>query len=178
MKRVVEEIQQADREGKLSPLVSYRESTTHLPVVQAAIKEGIRLHPSTSLMLERFAPPEGAQFDDYFLPGGTIVGMCCWASARDENTFYDAHGYHPERWLDAELEHLKRMESVLEFNFGAGSRKCIGRNISIIEMAKIIPQFLRLFEVEMVNPHTPLKVESFSLAYQKGFMARVKSRTA
>ena len=33
------------------------------------------------------------------------------------------------------------------FQFGAGSRTCIGKNISLLEVYKLVPSFLRRFEV-------------------------------
>jgi len=33
-----------------------------------------------------------------------------------------------------------------------GSRTCIGKNISLMEMAKIIPQIVRHFDIELANP--------------------------
>jgi cytochrome P450 len=38
------------------------------------------------------------------------------------------------------------------FQFGAGTRICIGKNIALVELYKFIPQFLRKFKVELVNP--------------------------
>ena len=35
------------------------------------------------------------------------------------------------------------------FSFGAGSRVCIGRNISMIEMRKIIPLLVREFDMSI-----------------------------
>lgn len=35
------------------------------------------------------------------------------------------------------------------FAFSAGSRTCIGKNISLMEMVKIVPQLLRQFEVTL-----------------------------
>ena len=35
------------------------------------------------------------------------------------------------------------------FSFGAGSRVCIGKSISMIEMRKIVPQLLREFDVSI-----------------------------
>lgn len=35
------------------------------------------------------------------------------------------------------------------FPFGAGSRVCIGRNISMMELRKIVPQLLREFDIEI-----------------------------
>jgi cytochrome P450 len=33
-----------------------------------------------------------------------------------------------------------------------GSRTCVGKNISLMEMAKIIPQIVRKFDVELAFP--------------------------
>lgn len=33
------------------------------------------------------------------------------------------------------------------FQFGAGSRTCIGKNISLMEIYKLVPSFLRRFDV-------------------------------
>lgn len=35
------------------------------------------------------------------------------------------------------------------FAFGAGSRTCIGKNISLMKITKIVPQLLREFEVAL-----------------------------
>ena len=35
------------------------------------------------------------------------------------------------------------------FQFGAGSHTCIGKNISLLEIYKLVPTFLRNFKVRM-----------------------------
>ena len=51
-------------------------------------------------------------------------------------------------WLESSKEWLKQMEQSF-FAFGAGSRMCIGKNISLTEMTKIAPQLLGEFEVTL-----------------------------
>lgn len=36
--------------------------------------------------------------------------------------------------------------------FGAGARTCIGKNISLLELSKAIPQLVRNFEFKLVSP--------------------------
>jgi len=43
----------------------------------------------------------------------------------------DVDCFRPERWLDATEEQLKAMERS-SLAFGAGSRVCIGKNISMM----------------------------------------------
>jgi cytochrome P450 len=35
------------------------------------------------------------------------------------------------------------------FSFGAGTRSCIGKNISLLEMYKLVPALLHRFEVSL-----------------------------
>jgi cytochrome P450 len=35
--------------------------------------------------------------------------------------------------------------------FGQGARTCIGKNISLLEISKTIPQLVRHFDIEMEN---------------------------
>jgi len=35
--------------------------------------------------------------------------------------------------------------------FGAGNRTCIGKNISLMEMQKLVPQLMRYFEFSLVD---------------------------
>ena len=66
---------------------------------------------------------------------------------------YNVDEYAPERWIEANKEELKEMNGNM-FQFGAGSRTCIGKNISLLEVYKLVPSFLRRFEV---SPHVVLE---------------------
>lgn len=41
-----------------------------MPYLQAVIREGLRIHPSTGLPLERVVPKGGAQIAETFFPEG------------------------------------------------------------------------------------------------------------
>ena len=78
---------------------------------QAIIKESLRMHPSLCMPLERVAPPEGATVCGVVLPPGTIVGVMAPIVNRDKGVFgEDADSFRPERWLEADAEHLKVMD--------------------------------------------------------------------
>lgn len=159
MQKLVREIDEAE----LSPIVQDREARERLPYLNAVIKEAMRLHPSVGLLLERHVPKGGATICDTHIPGGTIVGINAWVLHHDETIFPQPEEFIPERWLEGwspygqktkgekvadDKDRLAEMEKSF-FPFGAGSRTCIGRNISMIEMRKIIPQLLREFEVSI-----------------------------
>ncbi len=127
-------------------IVSWAESQ-RLPYLDACIKEAFRLHPAAGLPLERVVPAEGAEICGELIPGGTIVGCSAWVIHRRPEIFgADAESYRPERWIEAGKESRKVMEGTM-FHFGMGARTCIGKNISLLEIYKTVPSFLRRFEV-------------------------------
>ncbi len=95
---MVEELDQADKDGQLSDFVTWRESNK-LPYLQACIKEALRkfshgsmfpptkgrliagMHPVVGLIIERCVPKDGVVLGGHYLPGGTIVGMNPWVTA-------------------------------------------------------------------------------------------------
>lgn len=129
--KLQQEIDEHDMQGKLSDPVAERE-TRQMPYLQAVIKEGLRYHPSVGMIMERHVPKGGATICGKYLPAGTVVGISPWVISRDSSIYgKDTDCFRPERWLDADLETLKVMERS-SLAFGAGSRVCIGKNISLM----------------------------------------------
>ena len=127
-------------------LVSWAESQK-LTYLDACVKEAFRLHPAVGLPLERVVPAQGATICGEDIPGGTIVGCNAWVIHRRGEIFgHDAEEFRPERWLETSKEVRKEMEACM-FQFGMGPRTCLGKNISLLEIYKLVPSFLRRFEV-------------------------------
>lgn len=113
MKRLLDEIRDANAAGNLSPIVSWKESR-QLPYLDACIKEAGRLHPPFGLNLERVVPLGGLEVCGQHLPAGTVVGMNGWVVHRDRDVFgQDASSWRPERWLEGDEENIKKMEASL-----------------------------------------------------------------
>lgn len=129
-----------------------------LTYLDAVINESFRMHPAVGLLLERVTPPEGATICGEYVPGGTVVGCNAWVVHQNKEVFgEDADVYRPERWLESEgadTIQLSRMRQSM-FQFGAGARTCIGKNISLMETYKMIPTFLRKFEVCLLGKRKP-----------------------
>jgi len=84
-----------------------------LHYLQACLKEAMRVRPAVGLNITRLVPPEGAELDGHFFPGGTSVACNGWVLHRDRDVFgLDADIYRPERWLEDE-EKAKRMERYM-----------------------------------------------------------------
>lgn len=149
-KKLMKELDEAVRDGIIEDrekrTVSWAEALK-LPYLDAVIQESFRMHPAAGLTLERVVPPQGMDILGEYIPGGTIVGCNAWVLHRRPEVFgTEVDAFRPERWLEASPGQLKEMKATM-FQFGAGSRTCIGRNISLLEIYKLVPSFLRRFEV-------------------------------
>ncbi|OQE14117.1 hypothetical protein PENSTE_c038G09347 [Penicillium steckii] len=147
--RLTGEIDEATATGKLSyPRVKYPEASK-LPYLVACCKEGMRMHPSVGLTLPRVVPAEGRQIAGQWFPGGLRVGMNAAIVHFDKGIFgEDADVYNPDRWFREDASQMDRHM----FQFGGGSRTCIGKNISLCEIYKIIPELLRSYRITLTNP--------------------------
>ena len=163
-----------------------------LPYFQACLKEGMRMRPAVGLCITRHVPPEGADIEGEHLPGGTRVAVNGWVIHRDAATFgEDADFYRPERWTEDE-ENAKVMERymvqvrasspdpakaccILLFTdihafvqFGGGAHVCIGRNLALLEINKVLPRLLRDYRFELVDPNSEIKAKSTFFVVQEG----------
>ncbi|KAK5046898.1 hypothetical protein LTR84_007252 [Exophiala bonariae] len=172
---LVAEIDGADSRGLLSSFVTYDECL-RLPYLQAVMKEAMRMHPGVAFPLERYVPRGGATLCGVWLPEGTTVSVNAAVIHMDKVVYgKDADQFRPERWIDASPERLKMMERSF-LAFGYGSRTCIGKNISILEMGKFLPQILRDFDVIWAAPEPEWKLHAAWFWMQSGMIAKFRWR--
>lgn len=118
-----------------------------LPYLRAVVREGLRLWPPVAGLGFKLVPPEGDHLSGYFVPGGTQVGQGFHGLGRSKAIWgEDANTFHPERWLLANEEELRRMVAAVDTHFGAGKYSCLGKPIALMELHKAI------FEVSSSKP--------------------------
>lgn len=75
--------------------------------------------------------------------------MNAWVVHRNSDIFgHSVDTFRPERWLEADAEQLSRMDAN-SMQFGLGSRTCTGKNISLLEINKLVPVLVRNFDLEI-----------------------------
>ena len=151
-----QEINDAVESGVLSTPVKYAKGS-QLEYLQACIKESLRLSPPISMDLPRYVPEGGAMIgkNPHPIPAGTTVGISPYVLHRNSQAFgADAEAFRPERWLEGGEEGRKAMERY-NMTFGGGSRACIGKNISLMELSKIIPEILLRYDVRKLDISPP-----------------------
>ncbi|KAK5373387.1 hypothetical protein LTS13_005585 [Exophiala xenobiotica] len=156
MEKLVAEIDDFDSRGLLGKQhIRYAEAMK-MPYLVACCKEG------------------GATIAGRYFPAGSRVSMNAAVIQYDPLVFGDdAATFNPDRWIDGDGALMDRHM----LHFGGGSRTCIGKNISLAEMHKLIPQLLRSFSVHLVDPSREWKTENFWFNKQTGIHARVVART-
>ena len=158
-----------------SPCISWT-SAQNLPYLSAVIKEALRMHPAVGLPLERIVPPSGLTLHSTRIPAGTIIGANPWVIHRNRTIFGpDADQWRPERWIDSDEATLKLMNRS-SFAFGGGTRTCIGKNISLLEMYKVVPALVRKFELNLAYPEKEWKTWNRFLVFQRGVEVVVRLR--
>jgi cytochrome P450 len=149
---------ESDNSGKDGvPQYDFRSIDT-LPYLDAAVKEGLRVFASSSV-LERVVPPsKGFKIqgsEGWWIPPGTIVGAQSWSLHRKEEVWgvqdkgeQNSRIYIPDRWITDEPGKLEEMERHF-MPFGRGTRQCAGKNMAIMVMKLAIVHLLNEFEIRV-----------------------------
>lgn len=157
---LIHEIDTAVTNGTISLPISYAQAQK-LPYLHACVNEAMRLHPSVGLTMPRLVPSGGAIISGHYFPEGYRVGVNGAVIQYDKDVFgADAESFRPERWLDGEGKDVARMERTMMV-FGAGGRTCIGKNISLSEIYKLIPHLIRTFHFRLADPEKRWKTRNF-----------------
>ncbi|KIV81630.1 hypothetical protein PV11_03800 [Exophiala sideris] len=147
------EIVVQDKRVEARPTITFDQAQS-MPYFQLVLKETMRLHPATGLPLWRDLPQGGAMIAGTFFPGGTSIGINSWVIHRNTSVFgNDASLFRPERWDPSLIsnEDLARMDGCY-IPFGAGARTCIGKNVSLLEINKLIPELVARYEFDLISP--------------------------
>ena len=147
-KKLTTEVDAAVASGTLSIPVPYAEAIK-LPYLKACINEGMRLHPSVGLTMPRVVPASGTTISSFYIPEGYRVGVNPAVVQYDKDIFgLDAGSFNPDRWIKGDPV---LMDKTM-VQFGAGSRTCIGKNVShglYIEFCVDINRTLMDFQISL-----------------------------
>ncbi|CAG7958566.1 unnamed protein product [Penicillium salamii] len=152
LRRLEEELFDLRRQGNLSqPFPAFKE-VRDLPYLDACVWEALRIHPPFALPLERVIPEGGATVCGQFFPAGTAMGMSAYVANRHKPTFgEDVEKWRPERWTEADPQQRQKMLASI-MTFGAGRRVCLGQNIAMLEIKKLIPALFTNYEFHLIDP--------------------------
>ncbi|KID78346.1 Pisatin demethylase [Metarhizium brunneum] len=178
LQKLRDEVQQRFSEGLFDGTHLTFKQSQEMPYLQAVIKEALRLHAATGLPLWRVVTDGGLELDGHFFPPGSVIGLNTWVAHYNEDVFGpDARQFRPERWIETDDNgpDIKAMNAYY-LPFGLGSRTCLGRHISFLEMSKLIPLLVRNFDFELVGRRAAWKTENYWFVKPTDFFVRVVDR--
>ncbi|KAF8579798.1 cytochrome P450 [Ramaria rubella] len=172
LRRLRKEIEDAVASRQVTFPITYTQAT-RLDFFWACMKEAMRLYPSAGMPLQRVVPTGGRVLGGRFYPAGTLVGMSIRELHQDHRAYgKDASEWRPDRWLEGDRNLLEKYNMA----FGQGTRVCLGKNISLMEMAKLLPSIIYLYDISIQNSERPWKISEswFELPYD--FFCSLKKR--
>ncbi len=157
-RKLQEEIDCNVSKGNVSSPVRDAEAR-QLPYLQAIIKEGLRMKSPAGGAFFKTVPPGGDVIDGLFVPAGTEIGVSHLSFLHSKQIFGDdADIFRPERWLEAEPEHLSKMSRVVDLIFHSGRYQCLGKSVALMEFNKIFVELWRTFDFTVVNAEKPAQI--------------------
>ncbi|KAL3421834.1 benzoate 4-monooxygenase [Phlyctema vagabunda] len=115
-----------------------------LPLLNAVLKEVMRLRPTSSTGLERVVPQGGRNIAGTFILGGYLVSVPTVAIHHNSQIYLNPEKLDPQRWLRSDASSL----NDYFVPFSTGPRACVGRNFAWMEMLKTLATIFRLFKFE------------------------------
>jgi cytochrome P450 len=104
------------------------EDLPRLTYASMVIAESMRLYPPVWSMTRR--PIRDFPLGDYVIPAESYIHISPYVLQRDPRFFTEPERFDPMRWT---LEEYAKRPKFCYFPFGAGSRKCVGDNLGLME---------------------------------------------
>jgi cytochrome P450 len=108
--------------------------------LDATIIETLRLRPVISLVARRLTQP--VQIGEWLLPAGVTVAPSIYLVHRRPDVYPDPERFEPERFLDT------APGTYTWIPFGGGVRRCLGAAFAQFEMAVVLSELVRRWDIE------------------------------
>nr|WMZ41179.1 cytochrome P450 family 736 subfamily A polypeptide 6 [Ipomoea batatas] len=140
-----------------------------LQYLEMVIKETVRLHPPTPLLVPRESM-EDIEINGYYIPKKSRVIVNTWAIGRDSNIWpnINADDFIPERFIDSDVNILGHDFVLLPF--GYGKRMCPGAKLGLLNVKLIVSHLVHGFNWELPKGKSPSEMdmeEAFGLVTAK-----------
>jgi cytochrome P450 len=113
------------------------------------VSEVLRLYPPIWGLAREAS--EDVEIAGYPLRQGQVALCSPWAMHRDRRYFERPEAFEPERWADG-LE--RRLPRFAYFPFGGGSRQCLGKAFSTLEMTLVLATIARRVRLTLAPGQT------------------------
>ncbi|XP_047172691.1 cytochrome P450 71D11-like [Vigna umbellata] len=143
-------------------------SMNELMYLKSIVKETLRLHPPTPLLLPRKCG-QTCEINGYHIPVESKVIVNAWAIGRDPNYWTEADRFYPERFIDNSIDYNGTNFEYIPF--GAGRRICPGSTFGLVNIEVALAFLLYHFDWKLPKG---MKNEDLDLTEQFGATVRRK----
>lgn len=134
-----------------------------LPYLQAIIKETLRLHPPTPLLLPRKASAD-IKLSGFTVPKDAKVLVNVWAIGRDATTWENPNSFIPERFLGSEIDFKGQHFELIPF--GGGRRICPAVLMAIKMLHLMLASLIHSFDWKLEDEEMDME-DKFGITLQK-----------
>lgn len=140
------------------------------PFLDAVVSEGLRINPPVPFITRKIQN-RSFKWGERIFDVDEEVGVCLALLHRQDDLWKDPDVFRPERFLENKY-------SPFEFApFGGGTRRCLGAELSLIEIKLLAVSFLRKFDCELVELKMPIsEVLQITIGPKKPIMVQFKKR--
>lgn len=139
--------------------------------VHRAVLEGIRLYP-VAWAVGREAN-EDVTVHGHPIRRGTQVYLFQWSMQRADRYFERGAQFWPDRWLERPVNELPK---GVYSSFGLGPRICVGQKFALTQIAVVLSEVLRRFEIETASHYPPRLRASITARPHDPVIIRVRPR--
>jgi sterol 14-demethylase len=161
----------SDPDGNGTGEVSFQ-ALRSIPLLEAALKETLRLHPPLVLLLR--VARRDVEIGGHVVPAGTMVGATPRVSNRIAADFPDPDVFDPGRYVDPRQEDLAHRWTWIPF--GAGRHRCVGNAFAMMQLKAIFSVILRDYEFELAQPADSYRDDTSKMVIQLEQPCRVGYR--
>jgi retinoid hydroxylase len=140
MERVRAEVRADERDAPIT-----FEDLKQKPMLDAIIKETLRLHPQSAFVLR--SAKEAFEFNGISIPAHMQVMMAPVFTHRMPDYFAEPERFDPDRFLAPREEDSKTPYAWI--GFGGGPRICLGEGIARIEIKAMFTRLMRRFDLKL-----------------------------
>lgn len=161
-----------DLVAALQAAVDEQEDPLRIPLLDATVREILRLYPSAPFLPRRAVVDE--ELLGYRIPAETTVVVMPWLVHRDARFWPEPSRFDPQRHLDGSTR-----PRLAWMPFGAGQRLCIGQGLAMMEASMTLAALLRRFTPMPGRGHRRGEPRlSATLSARDGVWIRLKPRAA
>ncbi len=128
---------------KLARLIEEADTSSE-DYLTATIQETLRIRPVIPIVIRRLTEP--VEIAGYELPAGVSVTPSVYMLHRNPAVYPDAEAFRPERFLESPPG------TYTWIPFGGGVRRCLGASFAQFEMAVVLKELVRRFNVLPARP--------------------------